>query len=140
MPQPQFNYTAIRADPVTIRTPLDVIGLVNKQFARVASVLGGPQRLDRGQVPTAITINPATVDLTTLELTGNATLTLEMVRTRVGSEGKIELTQDATGGRTPTWVNALTTPTISATANKRTLLLAVRSTDGWILTTLASGY
>lgn len=140
MSQPQFNFQSMRADTQTVRTPLDVLTLVNKQFARLASVLSGPQMLDRGLVPTAITINPGVVDLTTLELTGNATLTLDLDKTRTASEGKIEITQDATGGRTVTFVNALNTPTISTTATKRTLLLAVRVSGGWVLTTLASGY
>lgn len=140
MSQQTYNYAPIVADKDVIRTPLDVVAHVNRQLLRISSVFGGPQALDRKLVPTAITLNPAVVDLTQLTLTGNATLTLELGKTRPGHVGEIEITQDATGGWTPSFVNVLNTPTISSTANKRTLLLASRVADGWILTTLASGY
>lgn len=108
-------------------------------FAQIAQALSGPSCIARGTVPAAVTVKPYLADLTTLTLAGDTTVTLG-VDTRAGAEGLIEVAQDATGGWAITWVNALTTPTIAATASKRTLVGCTYNGTGWILRTLASGY
>lgn len=108
-------------------------------FQQLAQALTGPTRVARGEVPATVTVKPYAADLTTLTLTQGVAVTLD-VGTRPGAEGLIEVTQDAVGGWAITWTNALTSPAIDATANKRTLLAATYTGNGWVLRVAASGY
>jgi hypothetical protein len=140
MAQPQFNFVPARSDSSDVGTFPALVAWLNKQFARIATALTGPEVFAAGNVSSTKTLTLDIVDLTTVTLTGNATLTLQRTNSRAGAVAYLELTQDATGGRTVTFVNALTTPAISTTALKKTLVLAVNDGAGWVLMTIANGF
>lgn len=115
------------------------MGKHSAALRRLSQCLTGPTSVVLGALGATNTVKFVLGDLITGTLDTNTTLTLD-IETRAGAEGLLELTQDATGGRTVAWVNALTTPAISATANKKTLIGATYNGTGWVLRTLASGY
>lgn len=139
--QPQWNWQP----PAPGETPwrdLPTFGAwLTRQFRVLAAATKGPTcRSVLSPGATAATVYPGQFDLTPITLTANASITLDVASSRAGKLAYLELTQDASGGHTVTWTGALTSPSISTTANKRTLLEAVHNGAGWVLATLASGY
>jgi beta-lactamase class A len=132
MAQPQFNFVPARSDSSDVGTFPALVAWLNKQFARIATALTGPEVFAAGNVSSTKTL--------TLDIVDPAPLTLQRTNSRAGAVAYLELTQDATGGRTVTFVNALTTPAISTTALKKTLVLAVNDGAGWVLMTIANGF
>lgn len=118
-----------------------IVKHINRQLVLVGRSLRGAVTYDAGESGIAKTVNPTIADITALELTDNVTLTLSLTDLRKGMSGSIEFTQDATGSRVVTFVNLLNAaPAITATANKRTLVLFTHVGDGWVATLLASNY
>lgn len=91
-----------------------------------------------GSVAAAATVPIA--DVTTLTLTGNAVLTLDTDGAVTGDVGFLEVRQDATGGRVPTWVNASATVAPAAGANARTMYYCVFNGTTWVMSVHASAY
>lgn len=91
-----------------------------------------------GEVAAAATV-PVT-DLTTLTLTGNAALTLDTEGVMSGDTGFLEVTQDAIGGRVPTWPGALAAVAPAAAAAARTMYFCVFNGTAWVLSVHASNY
>jgi len=141
---PQFNYVQIRPEGFTRTDPVgrvtELVELLNRRFRDLATAVRGPVALS-ATANASKTLSLTTGDLTTVTVTANVTLTLDRATTRPGASAYLEIAQDATGGRTVTFVNvANTPPSIATTANQRTLLLAVNTPTGWVLSSLASGY
>ncbi len=135
----QFNYSAYKGKPGFV--PL--ITWLNKQFADVAAAVKGPVAFDAGIVSTTKTIKPNLARLTKLTLAGDAVLTLAL-DSRAGADGEIEITQDATGGHQPTWMNVVwadgIVPGIATGAGKRTLLAFMCNGDEWVGGIVAKNY
>lgn len=133
----QFNFS-----PHRISNAEDLVRWANAQMKLLSRALRGPVVFDAGVSGTAKTVSPQIADITELELTGDVTVTLSLTDTRKGMSGAIEFTQDGTGGRVVTFVNLIgTVPAITATADKRTLVLFTHvGDDGWVATVLASNY
>lgn len=91
-----------------------------------------------GSVATSATVPVS--DLTTLTLTGNAALTLDTEGALTGDAGFLEVTQDATGGRVPTWPNVLAAVAPAAAANARTMYHCKYNGTAWVLSVHASNY
>lgn len=138
--QPNFNHTALDASDPRTQSTQSLLPWFNERFQKIAGVLRGPNDNDVGLIAASRIIRPQLADLTTITLGANLTLTLDISDSRTAAYGFIQLLQDGTGARTVTWVNALTNPAISATANKRTMLLVINVGKAWVLSVLASGY
>jgi len=142
--QPQFNIASLRTDGEAAKDPAKLIAWLNVHFLRLSNVLKGPNLISEGEATATKTLKLWLADLTKLTLAGNTAITLHKADTRAGAWATLELTQDATGGRIPTWVNAtgtggaVTAPT--ATANKKTLYFCVYNGTNWVLSVLASNY
>lgn len=134
----QFDFTKLVRNSQSFEAQL--LPWLNAQFARLAQSLRGYVQREIGEVTGAKLVSLHVADLTALTLTGDATLTLGVTDVRRGTRAQIEVTQDATGGRTLAFVNALTAPTIASGAGERTLIDATYTGDGWVLAVLASGY
>lgn len=139
----QFNVPpSFRVDgaPDWFRAFLERHTLVMK---RLAQSLTGPTLVALGNVGATATAKLYLGDLLTATLTANTVITLD-AETRGSAEGLLQLTQDVTGGRAPTWVNALWTggaaPAIALGAGKRTLIGFTFNGSGWIGRILASNY
>ena len=115
----------------------------NAQIKKLGEKLRGPVSFDAGSAATTKTLVLTQAHLTLLTLTGNVAITLSTAAVR-GDEAKLELLQDAVGGRVPTWVNAtgtgsaVTAPAVGIA--KKTLYLCTFGGTNWILTVLASNY
>lgn len=138
----QFNAPVLRVpNPPAWFAPF--LDRVDTAMKRLAERLSGPTVFALGNVVATATVKLALGDLVTATLTANTAITLDVV-TRTGAEGLLELTQDAVGGRAPTWVNALWTggaaPAIALGIGKRTLLGFTYTGTGWVGRILASNY
>lgn len=143
IPSP-FNFLAMQTSDAHPTWFKEHLTRLNTQLNRIGQSLTGPTSFDAGNSGAAKTILPYTADLIKLTLTANTTITLDM-NAQTGAEGLLELAQDATGGRTVAWTNALWTggsaPVITATALKRDLIgLTYRGDGGWVARVLASNY
>jgi hypothetical protein len=115
-----------------------VIGAVNGAFQKIRQSLLGAVAVELTVGAVTRTIYPSEADLTSITLTGNATLTLDTKRPRAGSVGFLEIIQDATGGRTVTWANAVgnagaAAPSPAAGANVHTIFGALYTGTHWVL-------
>lgn len=143
MPRSQFNHSDGDADALKCSPAL--MTWLNRSFAKLKHALPGPVLTAKGTITANLDVDLSDVSLMSITLGANVTLTLLGLPTvRGGAEAKLELTQDATGSRVVTWVNAtgtggaVTAPT--ATANKKTLYLATYTGSTWVLTVLASNF
>lgn len=139
----QLNFSTIPvldAYPEWART---ILARINTELQRVAGILRGPVLQALGNSGSSVTIKPYLADLTTLTLTANVAITLD-IATRAGAEGLLEVVQDGTGGRTISWTNAtgtggsITAPT--STASKRSLYAMTFNGSNWVVRQLASNY
>lgn len=127
--------------PFQFTNPLDLAKYVERQFKLVAQAVRGAVDIDLGDSGLALSVTPSDADQTTVQLTDNVTLTLVTLDQKRAMQGDIEFTQDATGGRTVTFVNLVgAIPAITSTADKRTLIRFTHVGDGWVATVLASNY
>jgi hypothetical protein len=142
MPQPQFNFSAIQVDGQEAASRSLLILWLNRQFTLLKQTLRGATDFDAGTATAAKTLTLITADLTFLELAGNTAITLNKPRT--GATAHLEIAQDATGSRTPTWINATgnggSVPAPASGAGKKTLYYGVFNGTNWVLSVLASNY
>lgn len=118
-----------------------ILGHLDRQLTLISRALRGAVVFDAGTSGSAKTVNPTIADITELELTDNAAVTLSLTDLRKGMSGSVEFTQDAIGGWVPTFVNLVgSVPSIAAGIGKRTLVLFTHVGDGWVATVLASNY
>jgi hypothetical protein len=139
----QFNFQD--GDAGVLRCPPELMVWLNRQFVKLKGALPGPFAIARGTVTTDIEVKLGDVSLLQLTLGDDIEITLVTAQdVRAGAEAKLELTQDATGSRAVTWVNATGTggsvPAPTATANKKTLYLATYNGTTWLLSVLSSNY
>lgn len=141
--QNQFNYQTLNEQAPNAQSVSGLVRWVNETFKKLANELQGPSSVAIGSVGATATVKLYEADLTTLTLTQNCAITLDNT-SRAGAWGELEVLQDGTGAWTISWTNALwdsgTPPTISATANKRTLLRFTRNATGWVGAVVAKGY
>lgn len=137
---PRYDYVQYRGgvNPDQLLRWLDVFIV-----RRLADALRGPVALTVGNSGTAITLRLPLAHLTKVTLSANTTITLS-TEAQAGDEARLELTQDATGGRTVAWVNATgdngVVPSPTATAAKRTLYGLTYNGTSWVARILASNY
>jgi hypothetical protein len=138
----EFNYRDLLI--AELRNPEQFLTWLNTQFKELKLALPGPRGVQKTGAA-AITIDLGDVDLVQLTLTANTAITLKGVNSvRAGARSHLEVIQDATGGRVPSWVGATSTggaiPAPATGANKRTLYSALYNGATWVLTVLASNY
>lgn len=142
--QPQYNIATLRDESPEVSDP-KLLGRWITQY-----IVRRLNQLFRGPTSRAVTLgSAATLSLNEFALhtgilTVGTAITLDLLHTRAGSFGYVELTQDSTGGWAVSWVNASwtngTPPTIAAGAGKKTLLLFVHNGSAWVGSVLASNY
>jgi hypothetical protein len=138
--QPQYNFQPIRQDSPEAQDIGTLGQWVSRRLKLLSDVLKGPESFTIATPGAAVTVKPYIVDQTAMTLTQNCTITLD-TQTRRGAWGDLELTQDATGGWTVTFVNLVNTaPVISTVASKRTLIRLIYVGTGWAASVFASGY
>lgn len=133
MPQTAFDFNPFSYANGKIDGKL-LVGFVNDQFRAVKRSLRGYVRHDYGTIASDRTLALQYFDLATITLAANVTLTLDP-EVRDGARCIVELTQDATGTRLVTWVNARwrenLPPTLSTAPGAKDVLEFVFTDGVW---------